>query len=86
MIAKQLKAMLEDTKGQFFNVTFIKKDGTERTITAKYNKTEQEVNPSSTAHIPKYLTVKEYPQGRYRNINTETIKQIKIAKSVITVQ
>ena len=84
-INKAINEMIQNNKGQFFNVTFTKKDGTTRTMLAQYNKTEQINNPSNTAHIPKYLTVKEYPQGQYRTINTDTIKAISIQKQRITI-
>lgn len=71
-----VKELLKSNKGKFFTVEFQKKDKTMRTLTCQqgYFKGHDDVNP--TAHIEKYLTVKEVGTGAFKNINCETITRI----------
>jgi hypothetical protein len=76
------KEIIVGTGGSIFSVQFIKKDGSIRDMTCrlhvkKYLKTGK---PSTTAHIPKYITVFEMKGEAapvYRNINVETLLTLK---------
>jgi hypothetical protein len=76
------KKLIFDTKGKFFTVTFIKKDGTERKMNArlqvrKYLKGgELRYNPSEMG----YIAVYDMQAKGYRMVNTNTIKTLKIGK------
>ena len=80
------KKLIFDTKGKFFTVTFIKKDGTERTMNArlqvkKYLKGgELKYSPSEMGYIPVY----DMQSKGYRMVNTNTIKTLKIGKKIYT--
>jgi len=76
------KEIIMATGGSIFSVQFVKKDGTIRDMTCrlhvkKYLKTGK---PSTTAHIPKYITVFEMKGEAgpvYRNINIKTLLTMK---------
>ncbi len=86
--------------GKLFNVTFIKKNGEVRNMTARMGVKKGQVNTpgvaSSTAHIPsnkfasdelfvpKYLTVFEMKNDGYRNVNTDAILDFKCGVVVET--
>jgi hypothetical protein len=85
---EQAKQLIKDTKGKFFTVTFIKKDGTERVMNARlgvkvYLKGgELPYNPDEKGLIPVY----DVKTGGYRMVNVSTIKKLKIGNSDYTVQ
>ena len=85
---EQAKQLIKDTKGKFFTVTFIKKDGSERVMNARlgvkiYLKGgELPYNPDEKGLIPVY----DVKTGGYRMVNVNTIKNLKIGKNEYTVQ
>ena len=85
---EQAKQLIKDTKGKFFTVTFIKKDGTERVMNARlgvkvYLKGgELPYNPDEKGLIPVY----DVKTGGYRMVNVNTIKKLKIGNSEYNVQ
>jgi len=73
----QIRAILNATNGQFFTVTFIKEDRTERTMNARLGVTKHlRGGDSTTAHKENLLTVFDMVKGQYRCINLDTVKQI----------
>lgn len=76
----EARAKILETKGKIFNVMFIKKDKSIREMNARLHVKKHLVHkenprPSTTAHIPKYITVFEMcgeDKPKYRNINIET--------------
>lgn len=88
-IAQALKSIIQGHKGQFMSVTFIKKDGSERTLNGQFGYKAGHDGENTVAHIPKYITISEnLGGGRYqhRNVNTETIKRIAIGGKVIEIK
>lgn len=85
---EQAKQLIKDTKGKFFTVTFIKKDGSERVMNARlgvkvYLKGgELPYNPDEKGLIPVY----DVKTGGYRMVNVNTIKKLKIGNNEYTVQ
>jgi hypothetical protein len=85
---EQAKQLIKDTKGKFFTVTFIKKDGSERVMNARlgvkvYLKGgELPYNPDEKGLIPVY----DVKTGGYRMVNVSTIKNLKIGKNEYNVQ
>lgn len=62
--------MIESSKGKFFTVTFIKKNGSSRTINGNFKK----------GNVTKlgYLNIYSMPDKGYRNINPQTITGLSI--------
>ncbi len=60
--------LIKESKGLPFKVTFIKKDNTERTIVGTFNKiTESRLG---------YLNVYDLNKEEFRNVNSQTIKNL----------
>lgn len=82
------KTLIKATKGKFFTVTFIKKDGTTRVMNCRlgvkaYLKGgELPYDPELKGLIPVYDMGKQ----EYRMINTNTITNIKIGNKEFKVQ
>ena len=79
-----VKNMIEaNTKGRFFSVVFVKKNGKQRKLVCRlgvknYDKGTKVVGgPSNVAHIAKYLTAYDVDTGSYKNVNMETVQEIK---------
>ncbi|ATW58307.1 hypothetical protein CNR37_00100 [Pseudomonas phage ventosus] len=81
IVSKQIGELIKANGSRFFGVTFVKKDGTLRTLNGHVRKVGN--SAPTTAHIEKYVTIvlnKRDDQGRLqvRNVNTETIKALSI--------
>jgi hypothetical protein len=79
----EAKQMIRDTKGKFFTVTFIKKDGTTRVMNARlgvkaYLKGgELPYDPEEKGLIPVY----DVKTKDYRMVNINTITKLKIGNN-----
>ncbi len=73
--SRMLASLIEQSGDKFFSCTFVKKDGTIRTINARFKSAgtgrKPNVNPDQ------YLTVYE-PNNGYRNINRDTILAVSV--------
>ena len=84
----EAKQMIKDTKGKFFTVTFIKKDGTTRVMNARlgvkaYLKGgELPYDPEAKGLIPVY----DVKTKDYRMVNINTITKLKIGNNEYQVQ
>ena len=78
---KDLEKFIQQTKGRFFTVTFIKKDGTERTLNGRVGVTKHLKGGVSRAG-DQYITVFDVQNGGYRAVNKNTIVKIKFGKEV----
>ena len=80
--------LIRSTMGGFFGVEFVKKDGSLRKMNARlgvkaYRK--HEGRPSTTAHIPRYITVWDRTKKEYRTINVNTIRYLSCNKQKYSV-
>ena len=72
--SRMLASLIEQSGDKFFSCTFVKKDGTARTINARFMPStgrKPNVNPEQ------YLTVYE-PNNGYRSINRDTILAVSV--------
>lgn len=88
-VSKQIAAMIYANGSKFFGVTFIKQDGTERTLNGHVRKVAGHSDGNTTARFEKYVTIvlntkDEKGRAQFRNINTETIKSLSIGGRKIT--
>lgn len=82
-VSKAIVQMIKANGSKFFGVTFIKKDGTERTLNGHVRKVEGHEGHNNASHFEKYVTIvlnEKDSQGReqFRNVNTETIVSLSI--------
>lgn len=79
-----LRNIIASHAGQFFSVTFIKKDGTERSLVGQFGYRKGHDGDNPVQHKPQYLTVTENRidprtgERAFRNINLDTIKSLAI--------
>lgn len=84
----QAKQLIKNTKGKFFTVTFIKKDGTTRVMNARlgvkaYLKGgELPYNAESKGLIPVF----DVQKHEYRMININTISNLKVGNNIYDVR
>ena len=77
--SKAIKTLISLNEGKVFGVTFTKKDGTQRSMNARLGVTAPlKGGENNVAHIPKYLTAYDMQKGNYRNINTETVTELRM--------
>jgi len=65
------------SNGRIFSVVFIKKDGTERTLTGRLGVTKYLNGGVSTLDADKFITVYDMKSKGYRAVNKETIISVK---------
>ncbi len=80
---RMIRDLLTKNGGRMFSVTFIKADGTERTITGNYGYVKGQDGENTVANIEKYVTVilpekDENGKQQRRNVNAETVKSLRI--------
>ena len=77
------KELIFDTKGKFFTVTFIKKDGSERVMNARLG-VKKYLRGGELKYDPaefNYITVYDMGAKGYRMVNANTIQKLKIGKN-----
>lgn len=94
---KVAKALLDSTSGRFMSVTFIKKDGSERTLTIspKAVATHLAENPSESAkkatetrkaNNPHLYPVYDVQEKRIKSVNLDTIIRVKMDGTTYNVE
>ena len=75
---ERAKKVIDSTKGRIFTATFIKKDGQKRTLNCRTGVRKfTKGGVSSSGHIPELVTVFDIQKQDYRNINLESIIEIR---------
>jgi hypothetical protein len=81
MNANEIKALIKANGAKFFGVTFIKKNGEERTLTGQVYLHPEHTGHNPVSHKKEYITViAGHDNGKpvYRNVNCDTIKRLSI--------
>jgi hypothetical protein len=83
VVSKAIGEMIRNNGSKFFGVTFIKKDGTERTLNGHVRKVEGHTGHNNASHFEKYVTIvlnekDKNGNEQFRNVNTETIVSLSI--------
>jgi hypothetical protein len=83
IVSKQIAALIQANGSKFFGVTFIKADGTERTLNGHVRKVKGHDGHNTSSRFERYVTIvlnAKDDKGReqFRNVNTETIKSLSI--------
>ena len=75
---EKAKKIILSTKGRTFTAVFTKNNGERRTINCRLNVAKgTKGGVSSTAHIPTLVTVYDMQKKAHRNINLNTIEEIR---------
>lgn len=78
---KKALQLMQDNKGRFFTVVFKKKDGTTRTMNAQYMK-DQDQSVLGYVKVREASKLKTDPADSVRQINLQTLSQVKIGGSL----
>ena len=73
-----LASLIEQSNGKFVSVTFIKKDGTERTLVGRLGVTKHLKGGKSTLDANQYITIYDTQNEGYRAINRDTILSVRV--------
>ena len=84
MNSNELASIVAESNGRFVSVTFIKKDGTERTMLCRLGVTKYLKGGTSKLDAEQYLTVFDVKKEEYRAINRDTILSVKLAGATYT--
>ena len=79
MNSNELASIVAASNGRFVSVTFIKKDGTERSMLCRLGVTKYLKGGESKLNADQYLTVFDVQKEAYRAINKDTIMSVKLA-------
>jgi hypothetical protein len=72
-----VKGLIKANGDKLFSVTFVKKDGSLRTLTGRLGVSHGKTKGlPTTAAIQKYLVVYDMREKGYRNVNVETVKSV----------
>lgn len=82
MNSNELASIVAASNGRFVSVTFIKKDGTERTMLCRLGVTKHLKGGESKLNADQYLTVFDVQKEAYRAINKDTILSVKLAGTI----
>lgn len=86
MSTQEITKLIKNTKGKFFSVSFIKKDGSMRKMTARLG-VKKGVNGKGMRFNPserELMVVWAMDKGDFRMINLKTIRSIKFKNKVNT--
>jgi hypothetical protein len=75
-------ATIEKSGGKFLTVTFVKKDGTVRTLNGRLGVKKGLVGGKSNVDHNKYINIYDVQAHGYRNVNKETIIQVKFGGEI----
>lgn len=79
-----LREVIASHAGQFFSVTFVKKDGTVRELTGQFGHRKGHDGKNTVQHKPELMTVTENRidprtgERAFRNINLESVTYLAI--------
>lgn len=78
-----LANFVNENSDKFLTITFVKKDGTLRTINGRFGVTKHLRGGVKTVDPDKFFTIYSLADEGYRNINKESI--VKIARNGVTI-
>lgn len=78
-ISQAFATLLQQSNGKFVTLSFIKQDGTARTMNCRLGVTKALKGGVCTVNLDKYVVVYDMQKQAYRSINKDTIVSISIA-------
>jgi len=83
---EQLAGKILDSKGKFFRVSFIKKDGSLRELNGRVGVVAHLKGGATLVDKDKFLVVYDVVNNGYRSVNKETIKEVAFGGEVFGVE
>ena len=88
-VSNSIANMIRANGSKWMGVTFVKKDGTERTLNCHVRTVEGHTGHNNASHVQKYVTVVLNAKDangneQFRNVNMETVKSLSIGGRKIT--
>lgn len=81
---QQLVSLIENSKGRFVTVKFLKKDGSERILNGRLGVVSKLKGGTKTTG-DNYITVYDVQAGGYRSVNKDTILEVHADKQKFVV-
>ena len=83
-----LRDLIKATNSMFFTITFVKKNGEERTMTVKDGVEKHLVHPKGVGSnnqetYSNLITLFDVQDGRYKSVNLDTVKSLKCGDKVV---
>lgn len=78
-ISQAFASLLQQSNGKFVTLSFIKQDGTARTMNCRMGVTKALKGGTCTVNLDQYVVVYDMQKQAYRSINKDTIVSISIA-------
>lgn len=75
--SRALANLIENSDGKFFHVSFVKKDGTVREMTARLGVKKYLRGGKKTVSEDQYITVYEPSSASYKNVNRDSILSVR---------
>lgn len=75
---KNLEKIIQSSNGKIITVKFIKKDGSERVLNGRLGVKKFLRGGEKTVDPSKFITIYDLQNQGYRNINRETILEVKL--------
>jgi len=75
--SKALASLIEKSKGKMLTVTFVKQDGTERTLNGRMGVTKYIKGSSLKKNSTEYITIYDVQNKGYRSVNRDTIVAVR---------
>jgi hypothetical protein len=82
---EEIKSIIKENPYGFFTISFIKADGTNRVLNGRCGVSKGLVGKlATTKYYPNYLRVFDCTKKEYRNVNLDTVYELKANRKVYT--
>ena len=85
---EMLRSLIKATNNLFFSITFVKKNGEERTLTVRDGVESKLTLPkgqgsNNQEHCSNLITLFDVQAGHYKSVNLDTVTSIKCGDKVV---
>ena len=85
---EMLRGLIKATNNLFFSITFVKKNGEERTLTVRDGVESKLALPkgqgsNNQEHCSNLITLFDVQAGHYKSVNLDTVTSIRCADKVV---
>ena len=85
---EMLRNLIKATNSMFFTITFVKKNGEERTMTVKDGVEKHLAHPKGCGSnnqeaYPNLITLFDVQDGRYKSVNLDTVTHLSCGNKIV---